>query len=417
MKTTPADPLAHIPPPAARRLAVRVTSAALSALRAGHPWLFEQGITGLSSEGQPGDLAVIFDDRRRFAAIGLYDPASAIRVRVLQQGAPAAIDRAWLSGKLAEALAWRATLPENGTTGYRLVHGENDGLPGLVIDRYDAVLVLKLYTAAWLPHLANLRAALDEVCPSRCIVLRLSRDLLRRPELLYGLTDGVILAGPAPDGPVSFSENGLQFESDVLRGQKTGFFFDQRDNRARVGKLAGGRRTLNVFAYTGGFSLYAARGGAPEVLSLDASAPALAAAQRNFDLNRHLPTVAAAEHAVLAGDAFVMLADLRRRRERFDLVIVDPPALAKRESEVSGAIQAYGRLTGLALDVLTPGGTLVMASCSSRVTDAAFFAAVNRTAQQAGRPLREIDRTGHAIDHPVRFPEGAYLKCLFATAP
>lgn len=417
MNTTPADPLTHIPPPAARRLAVRVTPAALSALRAGHPWLFEQGITGLSGEGQPGDLAVIFDDRRRFAAIGLYDPASAIRVRVLHQGAPTAIDRAWLSGKLAEALAWRATLPENGTTGYRLVHGENDGLPGLIIDRYDAVLVLKLYTAAWLPHLADLRAALDEVCPSRCIVLRLSRDLLHRPELLYGLTDGMCLAGLAPDGPVAFSENGLRFEADVLRGQKTGFFFDQRDNRARVGKLAGGRNTLNVFAYTGGFSLYAARGGAPAVLSLDASAPALAAAQRNFDLNRHLPAVAAARHSVLAGDAFAMLADLRRRRERFDLVIVDPPALAKRESEVSGAIQAYSRLTGLALDVLAPGGMLVTASCSSRVPDAAFFAAVNRAAQQAGRPLREIDRTGHAIDHPVRFPEGAYLKCLFATAP
>ena len=202
----------------------------------------------------------------------------------------------------------------------------------------------------------------------------------------------------------------------MLRGQKTGFFFDQRDNRAQVGRLAGGRRTLNVFAYTGGFSLYAARGGAPEVVSLDASAPALAAAQRNFDLNRHLPAVAAAAHSVLAGDAFVMLADLRRRRERFDLVIVDPPALAKRESEVSGAIQAYGRLTGLALDVLTPGGMLVTASCSSRVTDAAFFAAVNRAAQGAGRPLREIDRTGHASDHPVRFPDGASLRCLFATA-
>lgn len=416
MKTPQADPLAHIPRPAARRLAARVTPAALSALRAGHPWLFAQGITGLSGEGQPGDLAVIFDERRRFVAIGLYDPASLIRVRVLHRGTPAAIDRAWLRSKVAEALAWRATLPENGTTGYRLVHGENDGLPGLVIDRYDATLVVKLYTAAWIPHLADLRAALDEVCPSRCIVLRLSRDLMRRPELLYGLADGTVLVGPAPEGPALFTENGLWFAADVLRGQKTGFFFDQRDNRARAGKLAAGRRTLNVFAYTGGFSLYAAQGGAPEVLSIDASAPALAAAERNFDLNRRLPAVAAARHTVLASDAFAALADLRRHSRQFDLVIVDPPALAKREGEVEGAIQAYGRLTGLALDVLAPGGTLVMASCSSRVTDAAFFAAVNRAAQRADRPLREIDRTGHAIDHPVRFPEGAYLKCLFATA-
>ena len=214
-----------------------------------------------------------------------------------------------------------------------------------------------------------------------------------------------------------FSENGLRFEADVLRGQKTGFFFDQRDNRARAGSLAAGRRTLNVFAYTGGFSLYAARGGAPEVLSLDSSAPALAAAERNFDLNRSLPAVAACRHTLLAADAFAALADLRGRGRKFDLVIVDPPALAKRENEIQGAIEAYGRLTGLALGVLAPRGTLVMASCSSRVSTPDFFAAVSRAAVLAGRPLRETERTGHAIDHPVLFPEGAYLKCLFATAP
>ncbi len=413
---TLADPLTRIPPRAERRLALRVTPAAQRVLRQGHPWLFDQAITGLSGEGRPGDLAVIFDDRRRFLAIGLYDPTSPIRVRVLAHGAPATIDRAWLRDRLAEATAWRATLPESGTTGYRLVHGENDGLPGLVVDRYDATLVVKLYTPAWVPWLPELCAALADVCPAASVVLRLSRELLHRPEFLFGLENGSALAGTAPVAPVLFTENGLRFEADVLRGQKTGFFFDQRDNRARVGKLAAGRRTLNVFAYTGGFSLYAARGGAPEVLSLDASAPALAAAERNFALNRDVPTVAAARHTVLAADAFAALADLRGRGERFDLVIVDPPALAKREDEVDGAILTYARLTGLALGVLAPGGTLVMASCSSRVSAEGFFATVNRAAQQAGRPLREIDRTGHAIDHPVRFPEGAYLKCLFATA-
>ncbi|MCX6032180.1 MAG: class I SAM-dependent rRNA methyltransferase, partial [Chloroflexi bacterium] len=394
--------------------------------------------------GKPGDLAVIFDDYRRFLAIGLYDPTSPMRVRVLHHGAPAEIDRAWLADKLAAAVAWRATLPESGTTGYRLVHGENDGLPGLVMDRYEATLVVKLYSLAWTPWLADLRAALGEVwragviaksvvcdeaishmegiasrtplamTAAPAVVLRLSRELERQPEHLYGLTDGMMLAGPPPDGPVQFSENGLRFEADVLHGQKTGFFFDQRDNRARVEKLAAGRRTLNVFAYSGGFSLYAARGGASEVTSLDASAPALAAAERNFALNRHLPAVAAARHSVLVADAFTALADLRQRGQRYDLVIVDPPAFAKRESEVSAAVQTYGRLTGLALGVLAPGGTLVMSSCSSRVSAPAFFTAVNRAATQAGWPLIELDRTGHAIDHPVLFPEGAYLKCLFA---
>ncbi len=424
-----------------------MTPAAQRALRGGHPWLFDRAITAQSGTGRPGDLAVIFDDRRRFLAIGLYDPTSPMRVRVLHHGASAAIDRGWLANKLAAAVTWRATLPESGTTGYRLVHGENDGLPGLVVDRYEDTLVVKLYSLAWLPWLADLRAALGEVwrvsviarsggcdeaisgmegiashtplamTAAPAVVLRLSRELERQPEYLYGLTDGAVLAGARPTGPAQFSENGLRFEADVLQGQKTGFFFDQRDNRARVGKLAAGRRTLNVFAYSGGFSLYAARGGATDVTSLDSSAPALAAAERNFALNRHLPAVAAARHTLLAADAFAALADLHQRGERYDLVIVDPPAFAKRESEVSGAVQLYGRLTGLALGVLAPGGTLVMASCSSRVSAAAFFTAVNRAATRAGRPLVELDRTGHAIDHPVLFPEGAYLKCLFATAP
>jgi len=457
------DPLAPIPAPSPRRLALRVTAAAQRALREGHPWVFDQAITRQSGAGQPGDLAVIFDDYRRFLAIGLYDPTSPLRVRVLQHDAPAAIDRAWLTGKLAAAAAWRAVLPEAGTTGYRLAHGENDGLPGLVVDRYEDTLVVKLYSLAWLPWLADLREALNIIARSvlsgacRClagaapgtpgrtiegraeaisateeiastqapglamtdgptIVLRLSRELGGQPERLHGLSDGVTLAGPAPAGPVQFSENGLRFAADVLRGQKTGFFFDQRDNRARVEKLAAGRRTLNVFAYSGGFSLYAARGGAPEVTSLDSSAPALAAAEHNFGLNRHLPAVAACRHTLLAADAFAALADLRQRGERYDLVIVDPPAFAKQADEVGAAVRRYERLTGLALDVLVPGGTLVMASCSSRVAAAAFFAAVNRAATQAGRPLAELDRTGHAIDHPVHFPEGAYLKCLYATA-
>lgn len=411
------DPLTAVPPPAERRLALRVTPAAQRALRQGHPWLFDQAITAQSGEGRPGDLAVIFDAHRRFLAIGLYDPTSPLRVRVLHHGAPTAIDRSWLSGKLAGAIAWRSTLPENGTTGYRLVHGENDGLPGLVIDRYASTLVAKIYSLAWIPRLGELRAALDDVFPAACLVLRLSRDLLRRPEYLYGLEDGTVLAGPPPEGPVSFLENGLRFEADVLRGQKTGFFLDQRDNRARVERLSAGQEVLNVFAYSGGFSLYAARGGAPEVVSLDSSAPALAAAERNFALNLDLPAVAAAHHTSLAADAFLALADLRRGGRTFDLLIVDPPAFAKREGEVSAALNAYERLTALALGVLRPGGTLVMASCSSRVPAAAFFDAVNAAAQRAGRPLRESERTGHPIDHPVLFPEGAYLKCLFARAP
>ncbi len=409
----------HLPAPADRRIALRVTPEAQRALRQGHPWLFDQAIVHQSHAGAPGDLAVVFDDRRRFLAIGLYDPTSPLRVRILQAGQPAAIDETWLRERIAAAAAQRAELPPTGTSGYRLIHGENDGLPGLVLDRYEDTLVIKLYTAAWVPWLSRVLPALAAIQPAGRVVLRLSRELMNRPEHLYGLEEG-LLTGADFDGPpglVQFSENGLRFEADVLRGQKTGFFLDQRDNRARVEGLAAGRRVLNVFAYTGGFSLYAARGGAREVLSVDLSAPALAAARRNFDLNRHLPAVAAARHITEAGDAFDALAALRERGERYDIVVVDPPAFAKRAAEVEAALRAYTRLTTLALGVTRPGGLLVSASCSSRVSAEDFFSTVKRAAEAAGRPLREVEHTGHALDHPISFPEGAYLKCLYAAVP
>lgn len=402
--------------PEPQRLALRVTTDGQRAVRRGHPWLFDRAVFSQSAEGRPGDLAVIFDDRRRFLAVGLFDPASPIRVRILQHGTPAPIDRSFLAGRLAEAAARRAPLAEEGTTGYRLVHGEGDRLSGLVIDRYERTLVIKLYSAAWALHLPALLAALQEVVPLDKVVLRLSRSVARQPEYLNGLTNGSVLIGSPPDGPVVFRENNLSFEADVLRGQKTGFFLDQRENRVRVETLAGGKAVLNVFAYTGGFAVYAARGGATAVINVDSSALALAAAERNFARNRHLPPVAAAQAEYLVEDAFAALARLAQQGRAFDLVVVDPPAFAKRESEAPRALAAYERLAALALGVLRPAGTLVMASCSSRVSEAEFFAAVDRGASRVGRPLRALAHTGHPLDHPVAIPEGAYLKCLYAIA-
>jgi 23S rRNA (cytosine1962-C5)-methyltransferase len=410
-----AESLAGLPAPSARNMAVHVAPAGERALRQGHPWLFERAIRSQSYEGKPGDLAVVFDARDRFLAVGLYDPRSPIRVKVLQHGAPATIDEAWFRARLAEAAALRAPLLETPTTGYRLVHGENDGLPGLVVDRYDATLVVKLYTAAWVPHLARVLPALVDVQPCERLVLRLGRTLEAYPEDLYGLAEGRVLWGPEVEGPVGFLENGLRFEANVLLGQKTGFFFDQRENRARVERLAAGRRTLNVFAYTGGFSLYAARGGAPEVTSTDLSVPALEAAERHFALNRSDPRVAAARHETLPGDAFRLLESLGEEGRLFDLVVIDPPSFAQSQAQVPGALAAYARLTTLGLGVLAPGGILTISSCSSRVTAEAFFQRVLSAAEEVGHPLAEIERTGHPLDHPIRFPEGAYLKCLYAT--
>ena len=403
--------LFQLPGPSAKRIALRITPPAERALRQGHPWVFDQSITEQNRTGASGDLAVIFDDKRRFLGIGLYDPTSAIRVRILQSREPATINADWFQNKLIAASHLRAALDEKNTNGYRLVHGENDGLPGLVLDRYAETLVLKLYTPAWIPHLKDFCDALAQVSPATYLILRLNRSLQKQTEFLHGLTDGMILSRLTPPDLILFKENGLIFESDPVHGQKTGFFLDQRENRARVEKLSRGRSVLNVFAYTGGFSVYAARGGANEVVSVDVSAPALEAALRNMQHNN-----LTVPHETIAEDAFEVLARMASQKRLFDVVIIDPPMFAQSEKQIASALSAYRKLTHLGLSVLRKGGTLVQASCSSRVDANIFFETVHQSAKEAGRRLTELERTGHALDHPIRFKEGAYLKCLFATA-
>jgi 23S rRNA (cytosine1962-C5)-methyltransferase len=396
---------------------MRVMPEAARAIKRGHPWLFESAITQQSFAGQPGDLAVIFDKKRRFLAIGLFDPHSPIRVRILQAGKPVSIGREWFQDKITAACNLRTPLltqpAPHQTTGCRLIHGENDGLPGLVLDRYENTLVLKLYTPIWLPHLHDILPALPA---ADRVILRLSRLMATRPKGLFGLGEGMVLTGAALEAQVMFWENGLRFESDPIRGQKTGFFFDQRDNRSKVESLAAGLEVLNVFAYTGGFSIYAARGGARRVVSVDISAAALATAKRNFAHNQHLPSVGEAVHTTIAEDAFEALARLAAEGHRFDMVILDPPTFAQKHTHVDRALAAYRRLTILGLSVLKKEGILVQASCSSRVAAEEFFKQIHLTAAQANRPLVELARTDHALDHPISYPEGAYLKCLFAKA-
>jgi len=401
--------LLQLPDPSTKRIALRVAPPAERALRQGHPWLFEQSITDISHAGAPGDLAVIFDDKRRFQAIGLYDPVSPIRVRILQARQPAIINADWFRNKLDIAFRLREPLDETNTTGYRLVHGENDGLPGLILDRYADTLVLKLYTPAWIPHLKEFCEALTQISPAEYLVLRLNRSTENQTGLLYGLSDGMTLTLQTPPSLLLFKENGLTFEADPINGQKTGFFLDQRDNRARVEKLSKGKSVLNVFAYTGGFSVYAARGGAKEVVSVDVSAPALEGAIRNMAHNK-----LTVPHETIAEDAFEVLARMESQKRLFDVVIIDPPMFALNEKQIEAAISAYRKLTRLGLGVLKKGGMLVQASCSSRVDNDSFFASIHRSANEAGRRLTEVERTGHALDHPIGFKEGAYLKCLFA---
>ena len=385
-------------------------------MRKEHPWLYAESIRSQSREGESGDLAVIFDRGRKLLALGLYDPDSPIRIRILHRGAPRPIDRVFFAERLRAAAAERAHLAAEGTNAYRVVNGESDGLPGLVLDRYVDTLVLKLYTAAWQPHLPEVLAAVEAALAPERVVLRLARGVAASFAARGGAADGDVLRGPALDGPIVFRERGLALRCDPARGQKTGFFLDQRDNRARVAKLARGRDVLDAFSYTGGFGLSAARGGASRVLSLDASRIALDEARANFALNRDDRAVAACSHELALGDAFEELPLLSEARRRFDLVVLDPPALTRTRSDVAGALRAYARLAELGARLLADGGDFVMASCSARVGADDLAVALAAGSARAGRRLREVERTAHACDHPVRFREGAYLKCLFMSA-
>jgi len=409
------------PAPACLRL--RVTAAAESILRSGHPWLFADSIKEQNRAGEMGELAAIYDRKNRFLAVGLFDPDSPIRVRILHAGKPRTIDQDWWRARLAQALDLRGSLFEDQTTGYRCINGESDGWPGLVMDRYDTTLVLKLYTAAWLPRLEEIIGLISDghrpdvtsvedtgALVNPRIVLRLSRNIQKIAEARFN-SDGQVLQGPKLAGPVIFLETGLRFEADVLRGQKTGFFLDQRENRRRVEVMARGRSVLNAFSFSGGFSLYAARGGARSVTDLDLSAHALASAKRNFHLNQSDAAVAHCSHETLQADTFEWFKDNPARK--FELVVLDPPSLARRESERHGAIRAYGRLAALGIQALNRGGILLASSCSAHVTAEEFFEIVRQTAVKSGRKFSELQTTRHAPDHPAKFKEAEYLKAIY----
>ena len=419
-------------------LRLRVTAVAETILRGGHPWLYARSIHEQNREGQAGELAVVYDRKDKFLAIGLFDPASPLRLRVLHTGKPVTIDTAWWRRCLQDTLGRRHGPFDARTDGYRWIHGESDGWPGLVLDRYGPVLVLKLYTAAWLPRLGEITTLLREVLKPERLVLRLSRNLQETARRDFALEEGDLVTVPgvsreggegsevseggksclcalqpsplSPELP-TFLETGLRFEVDVVRGQKTGFFLDQRENRRRVEALSAGRAVLNAFSFSGGFSLYAARGGATSVTDLDISEHALASARRNFALNQAEPAVARCRHELVQTDVFAWLE--RNPTQRFDLVILDPPSLARREAEREGAAQAYGKLAAGGLRTLRPGGVLVAASCSAHVSAEEFFEAVRGAARASGRTFTEVETTGHPVDHPATFPEAQYLKCIY----
>ncbi|MGH1338672.1 MAG: class I SAM-dependent rRNA methyltransferase [Aureispira sp.] len=389
-----------------KRLAIKLKPAAQRMVKKGHPWVFEGGITKQSTEGQAGDLAIIYDNKKnKFLACGLYDPHSPIRIKILQVHQSATINKSWFADKIATAKTKRAPLLATDTNSYRLVYGENDGLPSLIADVYDHVLVVKLYSAIWLPYLEQILPALQAQSACTVGVLRLSRNLASIAEKA-GLTDGQVLYGQLEEEVVVFREHGILFSANVIHGHKTGYFLDHRHNRLKVGQLAKGKTLLDVFAYAGGFSVHALAQGATAVSSLDISAQALAMAQANAALNSP-----EGKHEILAVDAFKGLEKLLQQGQQYDIVVIDPPSFAKKETEVTGALHSYQRLASLGVRLVASGGLLVLASCTARIAAELFFETVERSLQHSGRRLQILEKTYHDVDHPIGFPEGAYLKC------
>jgi 23S rRNA (cytosine1962-C5)-methyltransferase len=377
----------------------RVTKPLRERIAAGHPWIYDRAIE--RATGAAGDLVTIVDDRGPLAT-ALADPGSPIRARVLDRDPDASCDGAWARERARAASARRARDPLlAGCTGRRLVHGEGDACPGLVIDAYadTAVIVYDGPAAArfWSARLPDVLDGLE----AGGATLRHAWVRGDRKERERG---GGEAARGNPPSEIVIAEDEARFAVDVRAGQKTGFFLDQRENRRTIRRHAAGARVLNVFCYTGGFSLHAALGGALHVTSVDVAAPAIAAIARNLELS-NLP---ADRHERVAIDAFDFFEQAAARGDRWDLVIVDPPSFAPSEKAKPAALKSYARLVDAALAVTSPHGRFALASCSSHITEDDLLALCARP----GLRLRHV--AGAASDHPVlpAFPEGRYLKFL-----
>jgi len=386
------------------RLAIKLKPAAERMVKKGHPWVFDEGIIKQNATGECGDLAIIYDNKKnKFLACGLYDPDSPIRIKIIQHKTSAQINSDFFKVKIANAQTIRQPLLETDTNSYRLIYGENDGFPGLIADVYADVLVIKLYSWIWLPYLNDIVEHLVHTSKCKTVVLRLSRKSQTND---FNLSDGQIIHGELENEVVIFREHGLSFAANVVHGHKTGYFLDHRHNRKRIGKLAKGKTVLDVFAYAGGFSVHALAGEATEVTSLDISKQALNMAIQNAELNLHSGT-----HKVMAIDAFEGLENLIEEGKRFDIVVIDPPSFAKRAKEIEKAKYSYKRLAALGARLVSKGGVLVLASCSSRIHADDFFEISEMGIASARHAYELIEQTYHDIDHPITFPEGAYLKC------
>ncbi|NND25440.1 MAG: class I SAM-dependent rRNA methyltransferase [Flavobacteriaceae bacterium] len=387
------------------RLAIKLSANGEFSVIKEHPWIFSKSIVKISKPGRTGDLCIVFSkNKNKVIGIGLFDPDSPIRIKMIHFGEGTTINEAFFEAKVKQAYHLRSELFTTDTNSYRLLFGENDGFPGLIADVYNKVLVVKLYSKIWLPYLEMILKALITTSQCETVVIRLSRNLQSDSNL--GMQDGDIVYGELHDETVLFKEHGIQFSANVIKGHKTGYFLDHRHNRKRVGELSKNKRVLDVFAYAGGFSVHALVNAAKEVTSLDISEHALKLAQSNAALNNY-----SGQHKIIVDDAFKALKELASDDQKYDIVVIDPPSFAKQQSEIQIAKKKYRQLAEMGQKITANNGILILASCSSRVLAEDFFNINYAELKRSGRTFNCILKTYHDIDHPIAFKEGAYLKC------
>lgn len=378
-------------------------------LLGGHLWIFSGALQQQPHWIEAGGLVDVKSSTGQFVARGYYNPHTDIAIRILTHNSEEPIDGEFLRQRIARALGLRQVIDQEQTNAYRLINAEGDGLPGLVVDRYADILVAQIHTAGMERLRPLLIEALLEETGAHGLLFRNDSSSRRREGL--EIEQPQIGAGVVPT-QIPIRENGVRFLIDPWQGQKTGFFLDQRDKRAALRKYVQGKRVLNCFSYTGGFSLYAAlTGSGTHVTSVDVSAPAIEAARQHFVLNQLDPE----RHEFLIADVFDYLEEASNRGEVFDVVVLDPPAFAKSEGARTQALKAYRRLNTLSMQVLRPGGVLLTCSCSGVVRMDDLLGAVSLSAQRVHRGVQLLETYTHSLDHPINLamPETSYLKAIF----
>lgn len=373
-----------------------------------HPWIFSQALLPLPKEIPSGSLCDVYSsDKQKIFARGYLNHTSQIAVRILTRDQKEEINQEFFENRLRELMAIRERfIDTKQTNAFRVVFGESDNMPGLIIDKYADVYVLQIHTLGMNLLKPVIVEAMASVLKPKTIFER-SDVGVRKLEGLSDMPVGILFGEPIK-GEIEILENGISMGVNVIEGQKTGMFLDQRENRKALQKYVTGKRVLNCFCYTAGFSLYAALAGAKETVNIDVSAQALETAKRNFERNHLNPT----KHQFLDKDVFNALEDFAKQKEKFDVIILDPPAFVKNQKSLKKGLSGYLFINERALGLLPKGGILVSSSCSAHVTDEMFAKTLSMAAAKANCSLKAIEIRHQPIDHPfnVNFPEGKYLK-------